>query len=280
MSRQLRVYIWTDIEGLSGIIGWDNFGDTTPAYLAWRARMGRLLTGEVNAAVEGACEAGATEVLVKDSHGTGDNLDVESLHARADLIAGCKGLPHPWAGIDGGFDAAVIIGAHPMEGTENGILPHTIYEINGVRMGDAGLFAAIAASMGVPTVFASGDGAAMDQLKSWAPDMRVLAVKRAFGPYAARMVAPVRARELTRDGVRQALHQRGSVRPMDLGRPYRVAFDGKQAEGDNLLETFMRLYDPQRAIFGNASLEPELAGHKRSIAAWLRRFEDGKQEKT
>lgn len=268
----MRVYIWTDIEGVAGMIDWDDYASEGPYAVETRRRMMRILTGEVNAAATAAFESGATLVLVKDSHGPGNSLYFEELHPDVELILGRKGLPHPWAGLDETFDASLLIGAHPMEGTREGILPHTKYRINGIELGDAGLFAAISASLGVPLVFASGDYAAMQQLRSWIPDLHTRSTKQAFSPYAARTLVPAKAQALIAAGVKQALAARASIRPLALTPPYRVEYGGRSAEGADLLRTFMGIYDPEGRVFGCQDPEPERSVHLKKIHRWYQRF--------
>jgi len=226
----------------------------------------------VNAAVAAAYDVGATYVLVKDSHGPGNSLYFEDLHPDVELIIGRKGLPHPWAGLDETFDASMVIGAHPMEGTEDGALPHTKYRINDTVLGDAGLFATISASLGVPTIFGSGDHAAMEQLKEWVPGIHTVATKQAFGPYSVKTLVPTKARDLIAAGVKAAIEGRGSITPMALKKPYQVEVGGRTVEGDDLIETFMSLYDSDNGIFNSKDLEPERSYHMRKLRRWYGRF--------
>jgi D-amino peptidase len=264
----MRVYTWTDIEGIAGMVNWDCYYAESPLDVERRRRMMRILTGEVNAAATAAFGAGASRVLVKDSHGPNNSMYFEDLHPDIELIIGQKGLPHPWAGIDEGFDAALIVGAHPKAGTEHGNLPHTEYTINGLTIGDAGLFAAIAGSLGIPTVFASGDHAAMEQLETWVPGIRTVATKKAYGPYSTKTLIPAKARALIADGVKQALAELDSIQPMPVEAPYEVEVWGKQATGDDLIAVFMEIYDPERNRFGSQDIEPERSEHRERMKKW------------
>lgn len=270
----MRIYIWTDIEGVAGMIDWDDYVSDSPLILETRRRMMKILTGEVNAAITASFDAGATQVLVKDSHGPGNSMYFEDLHPDAELIIGTKGLPNPWAGLDSGFDCSIIIGAHPMEGTERGILPHTIYKINDYEVGDAGLFAAVSASLGVPAIFASGDDAAMGQLKNLIPEIHTVSTKWAFSPYSAKTLMPSKVRSLITTGVRDAIKRKDSIRPLAIQKPYHVEFDGVTADGDDLIETFMRLYDPDHTCFGTQEIEPEQAHYAKKLKKWADRFDN------
>jgi D-amino peptidase len=262
--------MWTDIEGVVGAIHWDNFCDESPRVIERRNWVRQQLTDEIVAACEGALSAGAEYILVKDSHGCGDNIFYEDLPPEADFIIGCKNLPHPWADLDvGGYDAAVIIGAHPREGTEKGILPHTTSKINGQVIGDAGMFVKVAASLSIPVVFASGDFQAMEQIKEVDPNISTLAVKEAYGPYSAKNRSPQRACQLTEDGVKNAIENYDIAKFKKTEPPYTVSFDDtNEATGDNLIELITNLLDPDMVQFNTQSLEPLLSQHKQHNKKW------------
>ena len=122
----------------------------------------RLMTLEVNAAIAGAAEAGATEFIVGDSHAGAQNIDIELLDKRARLI---RAWPRPlemMQGVDSACDAVIFVGYHAREGAAEGVLAHTftgsvVVKLNGVEVPEAGFNAAIAGDFGVPVVFVSGD---------------------------------------------------------------------------------------------------------------------------
>src|SRR5437016_2038026 len=121
----MRVYISVDMEGIAGVVHESQTDPTTPAFAAEYGRFRRLMTAEANAAVEGALAAGATRVLVNDSHWFMRNLLAEELHQAAELVSGD---PKPRSMVkdsDSGFDAALFIGYHARAGTRNAILDHT-----------------------------------------------------------------------------------------------------------------------------------------------------------
>jgi D-amino peptidase len=122
LSADLKVYISADMEGIGGVSTWDVQAEAKGReYEKFR----RLMTLEVNAAVESAFDAGATEVLVSDSHGDAQNIDVELLDKRARLI---RSWPRPLGmmqGIDRTFAADALIGYHAAEGSSPGVLAHT-----------------------------------------------------------------------------------------------------------------------------------------------------------
>jgi D-amino peptidase len=162
----LKVFISVDMEGISGIVHSDQTTSGTAEYAAGRKWMAQ----DVNAAVEGALEAGATEVVVNDSHGSMRNIDPDDLDFRAILISGSPKPLSMMQGIDASFAACLFIGYHAKAGTEDAILDHTIsssvvraIRVNGAELPELGLNAAIAGYYGVPVVLVSGDTAVCRQ---------------------------------------------------------------------------------------------------------------------
>ncbi|MCX7804497.1 MAG: M55 family metallopeptidase [Planctomycetota bacterium] len=263
----MKVYIWADMEGVAGVADWDDPVTDTYFNAETRSRMRELFTGEINAAVKGALAAGAQTVLVRDAHGFANNLSVEELHPEAPAILGRKGLPNPWPDLDETVSAAVIIGAHPMAGTPHGILPHTSYEVNGRRMGDAGLFAAVCGSYDVPVAAASGDHAAVDQLSALMPGPRVAPVKHAYYPYAIRTLQPFKARHLIKSAVEDGLRNLPSAPVLRLDRPYKVKFHAGEGEGDDLASVVLNLLKARGAPYGSQDVEPERSIYLRRLRA-------------
>src|SRR6266513_280779 len=158
----MRVYISVDMEGIAGVVHESQTDPTTPAFAAEYGRFRRLMTAEANAAVEGALAAGATRVLVNDSHWFMRNLLAEELHQAAELVSGDPKPRSMVQGIDAGFDAALFIGYHARAGTRNAILDHTYADrihdvrLNGKSVGELGLNAGVAGVHGVPIALVSG----------------------------------------------------------------------------------------------------------------------------
>lgn len=157
----MKVYISADIEGIAGIAHWDEADSNKPDWAQFRDRM----TEHVAAACEGAVAAGATEILVKDAHATGRNIDASKLPRCAKLIRGWS--EHPLLMVqelDASFDAVAFVGYHSMAGSGANPLAHTLsgskiahMRINGRSVAEYHLYAWAAADMGVPSVFVSGD---------------------------------------------------------------------------------------------------------------------------
>jgi len=220
----LKVFISVDMEGISGIVHNDQTTSGTAEYAAGRKWMAQ----DVNAAVEGALEAGATEVVVNDSHGSMRNIDPDDLHPRAILISGSPKPLSMMQGIDASFAACLLIGYHAKAGTEDAILDHTIsssvvraIRVNGTELPELGLNAAIASYYGVPVVLVSGDTAVCRQAgEVLGKEVVTVAVKEAYGRLAAKLVPMGEARRLIKASVKEALGKLGRVKPFRIAPPF------------------------------------------------------------
>jgi D-amino peptidase len=230
----LKVYISADQEGVGGAVS--EF-QLTVGGVEWE-RFRRHMTAEVNAAVEAAFEAGATDVVVSDSHGSGQNLIIEDLHPDVRLIRSWPRKLIMMEGIDETFDAAIFIGYHASEGMAEAIAAHTMaggkiaaIRINGVTVPEGGFNAAIAGHFGVPLVMVSGDQTATAEVRSLVGDVEEAVVKRAIGNRSGETMHPIRAQELIADRTRAALGRLGDFRPYrpwqsgNLGRPGAVTLE-------------------------------------------------------
>lgn len=208
----MRVYISVDMEGIAGVVHEDQTNPVDPRCAAEYARFRRLMTGEANAAVEGALAAGATRVVVNDAHWFMRNLLAEELHEAAELVSGDPKPLSMMQGIGEGFDAACFIGYHAMAGTAEAVLDHTYTDrvaharLNGEPIGELGLNAALAGAHGVPVVLVSGDQAVAAEARALLGDSVATAVvKQAIGRQAARSLAPARACTQIREAAAAAL---------------------------------------------------------------------------
>lgn len=218
----MKIYILTDLEGVSGIVDFDRQCWThSPDF----RQSQELLTGEVNAAVQGAVEAGAKQVVVCDAHGQGHNILIEHLHPAAEMIQGSM-RPHwlPW--IEEGFDAFIQVGAHAMAGTPNAVLCHSMeldivrITLNGHIVGEIGMAAAAAGSLGIPTALLSGDNAAVDEMLKLVSQTEGVAVKHSLSRGLSCHYSPARARHLIQQGTTRALHRLHDIPPYLVAPPY------------------------------------------------------------
>jgi D-amino peptidase len=225
-EKKLKVYISADMEGIGGVSTRQmEMAPGAPAYEKFR----RLMTPEVNSAVSGAFDAGATEVLVSDSHWNAQNIDVEMLDPRALLV---RALPRPLGmmqGIDTTFDAVVFVGYHAGEGTSSAVLSHTMssarileIKLNDMRVPKAGFNAAVAGEFGATVVFVSGDQTIGEQARKLLGPIETITVKRATGFYSATMISPAECRRLIQEGVKRALERRKEMKPYRLSYPVRL----------------------------------------------------------
>ena len=223
LSAQLKVYISADMEGIGGIVTDQQLGPTGFEY----AKARELMTEEVLAAIAAAREAGATEIVVSDSHGNFQNLLIDKLPKDVAVV---RGGPRPLSmmqGIDATFHAVLFIGYH--SGTTNpaGVRAHTIssarladVRINGVSMPESGINALMAGHFNVPVVMISGDDVAVAEAKKLiSADVEGAVVKEAIGFHAAKTLTPEAARERIRDAVKRALQNRARFRPLPVRTP-------------------------------------------------------------
>jgi D-amino peptidase len=229
----VRVYISVDMEGIAGVVHESQTDPTNPACAAEYGRFRRLMTAEANAAVEGALAAGATKVVVNDSHWFMRNLVAEDLHPSAELLSGDPKPRSMVHGIDGGFDAALFIGYHARAGTRNAVLDHTyadrIHEVrlNGRPVGELGINAALAGMHGVPVALVSGDSALAAEARDLLGDaIATVVVKEAVSRHAARSVAPAVACRMIREGATAALQRQR--KPFVVPPPVTIEVDFAQ----------------------------------------------------
>ncbi|MBK9713155.1 MAG: M55 family metallopeptidase [Kouleothrix sp.] len=212
----MRVYISADMEGISGVV----HGDQTEPGAREYDRACALMLGEVNAAVEGALAAGATTVLVNDSHWNMRNLRLEDLHPAAELISGS---PKPFSmvqGLDDSFDAALFVGYHAMSGSSPASIDHTYTDaihhvwVNGREVGEIGINALFAGHHGVPVALVTGDQMATAEARELLGEVTTVQVKQAYSRSAARCLPVGEARRLIREGAQAALARPGQpLRP-------------------------------------------------------------------
>ena len=222
-AKKLKVFISVDMEGISGLINWDETSQGGPDYPLFR----KFMTEEANAAIAGALEAGATEIVVRDAHDSARNILPDLLRPEARLIREWNGPLSMMEGIDKTYDAVVFIGNHARAGTPNAVLKHTmslsLFDVilNGVRLPEAAWNAAIAGYFDVPVVFLSGDSAIGKQIQEIIGPIETVAVKDGIGK-AASMIHPAKSREMIQKGVASALRNLKAYKPYKPSAPYKL----------------------------------------------------------
>lgn len=228
----MNVYISVDMEGIAGAVVNDQMGGTTDY-----ERFRRIMTREANAAVEGALAAGATTVVVNDSHGPMVNLLIEELHPDAELVSGVNKRLLQVTGIADGFDALFLVGYHQREGGGDGVMNHTllgkvIYEVrvNGDPVDEAALNAGVAGQYGVPVALVTGDNEVCADASERFPGVVIAPVKQAIDRYAARSLSPRKAQSLIRDRAEQAIERvrEGQIKPYLVQTPVTIDVDFKR----------------------------------------------------
>ncbi len=187
----MKIYLSVDIEGCAGIVAREQGSITGGA----EYEMGRrLMTAEANAAIEGALEAGATEIVVNDSHALMRNIPPLELHPKARLIQGRVKHLFMVEGLDETFDAVFLVGYHAPAGVRDGVLNHAFhpYELryNGTVFSEIGLTASVAGHFGVPVALVTGDDAAVRDAEALLPPHVGVSVKRGITRVAGESLHP------------------------------------------------------------------------------------------
>ncbi len=218
----LKLYISVDMEGTVGAVTGDQLGPSGWEYSRFR----EFMTEEALAAVTAAKEAGATEILVSDSHGNGENLLIERFPADVRIIRSWPRRLGMMAGIDDTFDAAIFIGYHTSTDNMRGVRAHTFssarltsVKLNGTPVTEGAFNAAIAGHFGVPVVMVSGDEALVEEVRALVGDVEGAVVKEALGFHSAKTLTPAAAYERIGDSVRAALARLDDFRAYRLPSP-------------------------------------------------------------
>jgi D-amino peptidase len=215
----VKVFLSSDMEGTAGIVDWAQCSGDGPEVAAGR----RLLLGEVNAAIVGAVGAGATEVVVNDSHSTMRNLPADELACGASYLAGSHKPLYMMQGLDAGFDAVLFVSYHGSIGAAAGLShtynPNAVTEVrlNGAVTGEAGINALVAAHHRVPVVLVTGDRVACEETAALLPGITTAVVKEPIGRMAAHSLHPAAARALIEEAATAAVKGAGAVAPPDFG---------------------------------------------------------------
>jgi D-amino peptidase len=220
----MKLFISADIEGVSGVTNHEHSSSTGRLHNEAR----KWMTGDVNAAIEGACAAGVTEVLVKDAHGSALNIIPDDLDERATLIQGWGVEDGMMEGLTEGFGLAFLVGYHAMAGTANGVLAHTwsgaprSLRVNGAEMGEMGISALFAGALGVPIALITSCEMGTRQAQALLPWVEAVAVKRGITRSAAEILPIKRAHQLIREAAQRAVERRSEMKPLMVESPVTV----------------------------------------------------------
>ena len=224
-AKKMKIYISADMEGITGVVTGEQLSPQGFEYQRFR----EFMTQEVNAAIEAAFAAGATEILVSDSHGNGQNLLIEKLPKNITLV---RAWPRPlmmMQGVDETFAGAILIGYHSSTTNPDGVRAHTMssanladVRLNNISVPEAGINAAIAGHFNVPVIMISGDDAAVKEATGLIGPIEGAVVKWNYGFHSARTLMPEAGQDLIREKVTRAIARIGEFKPYKLETPIRL----------------------------------------------------------
>lgn len=227
----MKIFISADIEGVSGVATNQQL-KKNDEYQRFR----RLMTQDVNAAIEGAYDGGATEVVVVDGHGNMSNIFIEDLDPRARLISGNNRVMCQMEGIDESFDGVFFIGYHGREGgSERAVINHTLagicveeMKINDKVVGEAEMNAGVAGHYHIPALLISGDDVVCEEVKQTLPNIETAVVKRGVDRLSADLIAPQLAQQTIKEKAKAAVENAHRVKPYEVDGPvtFEIRFKG------------------------------------------------------
>lgn len=222
----MKILLSADMEGTTGAVDWNDMFQGKPEYERFR----RLLTGDVNSAIEGVLKGGADEIVVTEAHAGMKNILLEELHPDASMISGHMGKT--WLmteGIDESFDAVFLVAYHAMEGTPAAIMNHTedphlinAVWLGDVKVGEVGLASLAAGHFDVPVVLVTGDDKVAKEATTLLGDIETAVVKYGISRYTARCLTPKKTSELIKSAAERAVKRAGAMQPFKPEFPMEV----------------------------------------------------------
>jgi D-amino peptidase len=229
----VKVFISFDMEGVAGIVDWSQCRPPGQPYEEGR----QLLLGEVNAAIDGALEAGATEVVCNDSHGAMNNLDPAALHGRASYVAGRHKPLYMMEGMDPTVDAVFFVGYHGSISGASSVLSHTYnpsviskVSLNGAECGESGINALVALAHDAPVALITGDQQTITEGGPFFKEAERIVVKQSITRFSAAQLHPAEARMRIAAGAAQALRRLATIGPPDIALPARLDIEVQTAD--------------------------------------------------
>jgi len=236
--KKMKIYISADMEGVVGAVTADQLGPAGFEYQRFR----EFMTQEVNAAIEAAFAAGATEITVSDSHGNAENLLIEKLPKNILVV---RGFPRPLTmmqGIDETFDGVIFLGYHSSTTNPSGVRAHSFssarladVRLNNVSMSEGSFNAAVAGHFNVPVIMVSGDDAAVKEVSSIVGDIEGAIVKWNYGFHSAKTMMPEAAYDLIRQKVKTAIGRIKDFKPYKSKTPVQLDVRFKNYRPSELL---------------------------------------------
>jgi D-amino peptidase len=240
----MNIFISADIEGVTGLSTWSQCGGVEAGSEYQWAR--QMMAGDVNAAIRGARRAGATRIVVKDSHGNSKNLIARDLEPNVELISGVGsgGTDGMMQGIDVAFDLAFLVGYHARAGTHRGIMCHTITGrvhrlwINDLEIGEIGISSAIAGVFNVPIALVVSDLAGCNEASELLKNVETVSVKEGLGRHMGRMMHPHQTSALIEAGAERAVQRSKEFEPWSIPAPYTLKIEFNRDEECDYAERY------------------------------------------
>jgi D-amino peptidase len=218
----MKVYISADIEGATGLVAWAQCGRPDGKHYDYEFAR-RMMTHDVNAAIRGARSGGATEIVVRDAHGSMKNLLIDSLEPGIQLISGSGGMTD---GLDESFQVVFLVGYHAMAGAKYGVMAHTLtggvhsLSLNGHSCGEIALAAAFAGEQNIPVALVTSDDQGCFEARAAIPDLEIAVTKYGMGRYQGRLLHPNETSKLIEQAAERAMSSPAA--PFKLESPVQI----------------------------------------------------------
>lgn len=232
----MKILIAADMEGISGVVNWDQVMPGSPDYPRFR----QIMTEDVNAAIRGAFEAGASEVIVADGHNNSRNILIEELDPRARLNSGTPAPLSMVAGVESGVSGVLLVGYHARSGAQNAILDHTWSDervanlwINERLFGETGLNAAVCGHFDVPVIMISGDQTVCAEAVDFLGQVETAVVKQATSRMTAECLPPAATQKIIQQAASRAvarLQAGNAPAPFKVNAPIHMVVEFVQSE--------------------------------------------------
>ncbi len=237
----MKIFISADLEGVNGVVAPEDVEECGSGYQQSRV----FMTEEVNAVAKGAFAAGATEIVVCDSHNVSANIKLELLDKNIKVMRGDTRANSMVHGLDPSYDAAIFLGYHAKFGTQNAILDHSFnpqtirdIRINGMSVGEFGFNSLFAAGKGVPVILATGDQALDKEVKAFNEDVETVIVKHAEGRFCATCLPREVSQQMLEEGAFNAVKKIAQIKPAEVPETLNMEITFQQV---NLADGAMRV---------------------------------------
>jgi len=226
----MKFMIGVDCDGLSCVVGEPGQALSNSRDMVFAREQA---TRETNAAARALFDSGATQVIVWDNHGFGANLVFDQLDSRCEVLLG-TGFERRFPQLDESYAGVLMIGYHAMEGTPNAVLAHTyspdayqVIRVNGRKVGEMALDAAVAGEFGVPLIMVASDDKGCDEALSFMPWIETVTTKKSFGRNCAHSKHPAVAEKEIYEAVCRAVGRLDKMKPFTFFSPVVIEIEFK-----------------------------------------------------